>query len=230
MRCKCGVYVRNFKKWTIEIDLQNLLSGSYVPLTWIKMKFAGKCLVETPVWNPTEIESVVKRKVRNRQTDRHQLVVLTSYYPLVLKEWSKTVLLMFSYLRRIYGPVRQGMEWRTRNNEKIDNILRKYDIIRFAKARRISWIGQVERMEDSRMPKRVMREKIYTKRRRGRPKVRWLDDVQEDLRATGIEGWRGKAQDRVLWRRVAQEAKAHEGLQSQVKEGRKGLMFSLREH
>jgi hypothetical protein len=39
----------------------------------------------------------------------------------------------------------------------------------------------------------VMREKIYTKRRTGRPKVRWLDDVQEDLRVIGIEGWRGKA-------------------------------------
>jgi hypothetical protein len=35
------------------------------------------------------------------------------------------------------------------------------------------------------MPKRVMREKIYTKRRRGRPKVRWLDDVQEDLTGDG---------------------------------------------
>ena len=75
------------------------------------------------------------------------------------------------------------------------------------KARRISWICHVERIEDSRMPKRVMREKIYTRRKRGRPKVRWLD-----LRAKGIEGWRRKAQDRDLWRRVAQEAKAHEGL------------------
>jgi hypothetical protein len=27
-------------------------------------------------------------------------------------------------IRRIYGPVRQGMEWRIRNNKEIDNILR----------------------------------------------------------------------------------------------------------
>jgi hypothetical protein len=62
------------------------------------------------------------------------------------------------------------------------------------------------------MPKRVTRENIYTRRRRCRPKVRWLDDVQEDLREMGIEGWRRKVQDRNLWRRIAQEAKAHVGL------------------
>jgi hypothetical protein len=84
-------------------------------------------------------------------------------------------------MRRIYGPVRQGREWRTRNNEEIDNIIRKKDIVRFVKARKISWIGHVERMEDSRMPKRVLRENIYTRSKRCRPKVRWLDDIHEDL-------------------------------------------------
>jgi hypothetical protein len=80
------------------------------------------------------------------------------------------------------------------------------------KARRIIWIGHVERMEDSRMLKRVMREKIYTRRKRGRPKVRWPDDGQEDLQEMGIEGWRRKAQGRDQWRRIAQGAKAHVGL------------------
>jgi hypothetical protein len=66
-------------------------------------------------------------------------------------------------------------------------------------------------MEDSRMPKKVMKENL-NQEKKSRPKARWLDDVQEDLRAMGIEGWRGKAQDTDQWRRIAQKAKAHEGL------------------
>jgi hypothetical protein len=73
-------------------------------------------------------------------------------------------------------------------------------------------VGHVEGTEDSRMSKREMREKICTRRKRGRPKVRWLDDVQEDFREMGIEGWRRKAQDRDQWRRIAQEAKTDVGL------------------
>jgi hypothetical protein len=52
----------------------------------------------------------------------------------------------------IYGPARQGRKWRIRNNEEIDNIIGQKDIVRFVKARRISWIGHVERMEENRMP------------------------------------------------------------------------------
>jgi hypothetical protein len=43
----------------------------------------------------------------------------------------------------------------------------------------------------------VARERKFTLgKTRRRPKVRWLDDVQEDLGEIGIEGWRRKAQDR----------------------------------
>jgi hypothetical protein len=50
------------------------------------------------------------------------------------------------------------------------------------KGRRISWIGHVERMKDSRMPERVMREKIYTRSKRGRPNIRRLDDERWEFR------------------------------------------------
>jgi hypothetical protein len=71
--------------------------------------------------------------------------------------------------------VKHERELRIRNTEEIDNIIRKKYIVRFVKARRISWVGHLERMEDSIMPKRVMRDKSYTRRN---------DDDDDD------DGWR----------------------------------------
>jgi hypothetical protein len=36
----------------------------------------------------------------------------------------------------------------------------------------------------------------------GRPKMRWLDDVEEDLRKMRISGWRRKARRRHEWKSV----------------------------
>ena len=39
-------------------------------------------------------------------------------------------------------------------------------------------------------------------RRAGRPKLRWLDGVEEDLRTLRIRGWRRRALDRNRWKKV----------------------------
>ena len=51
--------------------------------------------------------------------------------------------------------------------------------------------------------------KLYATRRRGRPKMRRLDDVSTDLRKMGINERRDRARDREAWRRIVKEAKAH---------------------
>jgi hypothetical protein len=37
--------------------------------------------------------------------------------------------------------------------------------------------------------------KLYATRRRGRPKMRWMDDVSTDLRKIEINEWRDRARD-----------------------------------
>jgi hypothetical protein len=61
-------------------------------------------------------------------------------------------------------------------------------------------------MENNRIPKIISDAKLEGKREVERPKLRWLDDVQTDLKVTGIKGWIRKAQDRSEWKNVISEA------------------------
>jgi hypothetical protein len=50
-------------------------------------------------------------------------------------------------------------------------------------------------MEDNAMPKRLLKGGLYSKRRKGRPRMRWLDDVESDLKKTEVKGWKEKMRD-----------------------------------
>jgi hypothetical protein len=39
-----------------------------------------------------------------------------------------------------------------------------------------------------------------------------MDDVTEDLKKLNIIGWKEKAKNRVAWRQLVEESKAHTGL------------------
>jgi GTP1/Obg family GTP-binding protein len=84
-------------------------------------------------------------------------------------------------VRRIYGPVMENNVWRIRYNEVLSTLLKGEDIVRFIKSHRIRWLGYVERMEDNAMPKRLLIGRMYSIRRNGRPWMRWLDDIENDL-------------------------------------------------
>jgi hypothetical protein len=58
-----------------------------------------------------------------------------------------------------------------------------------------------------------MTTKMEARRTRGRPRKRWLDEVEEDLKIMGIRNWHAVAKDRQEWRKIALEAKVHNVLQ-----------------
>jgi hypothetical protein len=59
------------------------------------------------------------------------------------------------------------------------------------------------------MPKRMLKRRLYSKRRKGRPRMRWLDDVESDLKKMEVKGRKEKMRDREQWRLVLKVAKAH---------------------
>jgi hypothetical protein len=115
-------------------------------------------------------------------------------------------------LWKIYGPVMDKGVWRIRCNFELYRLMGGKDVVRFIKAQIIQWLGHVERMDEMAMPKRVLKGKLHAKRRIERPRLRWTDDVTDDLRKMEIRGWTEKARNRDQWRLIVKEAKAHPGL------------------
>jgi hypothetical protein len=55
-------------------------------------------------------------------------------------------------------------------------------------------------MSEHRVIKKLYMSKPKGRRSVGRTKMRWLDDVEEDLRKMRIGGWRGRARRRDEWK------------------------------
>jgi hypothetical protein len=73
---------------------------------------------------------------------------------------------------------------------------RQPNIVTTVKVRKLEWTGHVVRMSDDRTVKKVFVGKPDGKRKAGRPRLRWLDCIEIDLKSMGVERWRKKAEDR----------------------------------
>ena len=76
------------------------------------------------------------------------------------------------------------------------------NIIRSLKSRRLSWAGQLARMEQSRNAYRVLMGKPEGKRPLGRPRRRWEDNIKMDLREVCWDPgeWMDLVEDSDQWR------------------------------
>jgi hypothetical protein len=87
------------------------------------------------------------------------------------------------------------------------------NIVEDIKIRRLEWARHIIRMEEERIPKKVLNGNFHTTRLVGRPRTRWADVVHTDaLQLLGTRGWRRRATNRDEWRRLVMEAKARKGL------------------
>jgi hypothetical protein len=87
-------------------------------------------------------------------------------------------------------------------NKGIYAILKKPTITETIRLHRVHWFGHVQRMEENRIPKRVLYMNLETTRPRGRPRNRWQHEVREDGRMVGGEEWQEKLYDREEWKKL----------------------------
>jgi hypothetical protein len=59
---------------------------------------------------------------------------------------------------------------------------------------------------ENRIPKRVLYMNLGT-RLRGRPRNRWQEEVREDGRIVGREGWQEKVRNREEWKKLLRTAR-----------------------
>ncbi|CAH2267864.1 jg12940 [Pararge aegeria aegeria] len=92
--------------------------------------------------------------------------------------------------------------WRIRYNHELYELFKEPNIVKTIKLLRIQWAGHVQRMEGT----------LEGRRGRGRPRGRWNDGVKSDMRVLGVRSWKEAASDRLKWRNMLEQAKAHPGM------------------
>jgi hypothetical protein len=95
-------------------------------------------------------------------------------------------------LLKINGQINEEGQWRVRKNAELQELYGEQDLVAFIKTGRLRWSGHVERTEDNRVPKRMLYGRPGGRRKKGRPRLRWLDEVEEDMREIGMRRWRTK--------------------------------------
>jgi hypothetical protein len=111
--------------------------------------------------------------------------------------------------RRILGPVydNEKENWRILINKEIYARVKKPSITETIRLNRLCWFGHVQRMEENRIPKRVLYMNLGTTRLRGRLRNRWQDEVREDGRIIVGERWQEKVHNREKRKKLLRTAR-----------------------
>ena len=106
--------------------------------------------------------------------------------------------------RRILGPVygNEKENWRILNNKEMYVMVKKPTVTEPIRLNRLHWFGHVQRMEENRIPKKVLYMHLETTRLTGRSRNRWKDEVREDGRLVGGKGWNEKVYNREEWKKI----------------------------
>jgi hypothetical protein len=197
--CYLGSQMNQTNSISSEIQVR-IVSGN-------RCYYAYRKLMKSRALNRSSKFKIYKRLLRPVVTYGCEAWTLTNRDEQHLRIFERRI------LRKIFGPVQnEDGSWRIRINYELNKLIENADIVRFIESRRIAWLGHVMRMDDKRTPKRILEWKPIGTRIRGRPRKRWIVDIEEDKQIMGIRWWRMQCKGRAEWKRITEKAKTHSGL------------------
>jgi hypothetical protein len=84
------------------------------------------------------------------------------------------------------------MVWRTIYSIELYTLYDEPDVVKVIKIGRMRWLGQLFRMQELDLCRKLTLLKPEEKRRVGKLKLRWLESTVEDLKDMGVRNWRRK--------------------------------------
>ena len=93
-------------------------------------------------------------------------------------------------LRVIYSPINDSGIWRTRYSNKLYMLYIELGLVELIKIGRLRWLGHLVRMQELDLCRKLTVLKPECTQHVGKPKVRWLESVEENLKNMGIRNWR----------------------------------------
>jgi hypothetical protein len=95
-------------------------------------------------------------------------------------------------LRKIYGPTYENTHWRIKINSELESKYKSQYIVSVINFRRLEWLRDIIRMNETSTVKKIFEDKLGGRRGRGRHRLRWIDDVEDDLRNISINDGESK--------------------------------------
>jgi hypothetical protein len=122
-----------------------------------------------------------REAIANKQIFQSQLPLVLPYGTVTWALTQKTEQILCTserkILRRIYGPIQDNGLWRPRWNGEIYNLHKDLNIMDDIKIRILGSTGRFVRMEEERVPKKVLNGKFHNKIPVRKPVTRWENVV-----------------------------------------------------
>jgi len=118
-------------------------------------------------------------------------------------------------LRCIFGAKQEKGIWRKRYNYGLYEKLNEPNIVNYIKVKRLAWAEHLVRMNNDRTIKKIFNVKPDGVRGVGRPKLRWEESADQDMRILEVKNCKKVALNRDEWTKLLKKARAHHGLSSQ---------------